>query len=51
MRQLIPIEVVSTNYTFWKEVDKFTKNLTSPIVINSWKHLANIRYNELLEVK
>lgn len=37
-------------YTFWKDVDKFTKNLVSPIVINSWKHLANIRYNELLEV-
>lgn len=35
-------------YSFWDDVEKFTKNLTSLSATNSWKHLADIRYDELL---
>lgn len=35
--------------TFWDEVDKLTKNLTSDLAIKSWKHLAEIRYSELIK--
>lgn len=34
--------------TFWDEVSKFTKNLVSLSAINSWNHLAKIRYGELI---
>lgn len=35
--------------SFWKEIDKLTKNLVSLSAINSWNYLARIRYKELIE--
>lgn len=34
--------------TFWKDVAKLTKNITSISATKSWERLATIRYNELI---
>lgn len=40
-------ELTNTD-TFWEDIEKITKNLTSVTAINSWVMLAEIRYKELV---
>ena len=35
--------------TFWNDVRKLCKNITSDHGINRWEHLAEVRYNELIK--
>lgn len=35
--------------TFWDDIHKITRNLSSLTVINGWEYLAKIRYRELTE--
>ena len=35
--------------TFWNDVRKLTKKVTSDYAIHRWQHLAEIRWMELLE--
>lgn len=37
--------------TFWDDVRKLTKNVTSDHSIGRWQCLSEIRYNELLQIR
>lgn len=51
MKRIDKLNKMSNPETFWTEIDKITENLVSLTAINSWRILAEIRYQELLVEK
>ena len=47
MKRIDKLNKLTNKETFWSEVGKLTKNITSRIAYNSWMLLAKIRYEEL----
>lgn len=50
-KRIDKLNKLTNSETFWEDVNKFTRNLTSLTVINGWEYLAKIRYKELTEGK
>lgn len=48
VKKIDKLNKLTNKGTFWNNVRKLTKNITSDHSIHRWQCLAEIRYNELL---
>ena len=43
------LKTLNNKETFWQDIQKYTKNLTSDHALNRWQCLAEQRYEEITE--